>query len=173
MPTSQPEKFRIVDVIISGMATNAFAAVTTLPPFCLGTIQKPDPRKIVLERFSNWQADIIACMIVLETLDGTDNAKRSLDALLRTAEQLRDAFLQLTNWQELSSEALLAVHGSIDSAYRDIEAIIEICGKALGFPFAFLADRRKLKKIGHRRDIEGLLKQLQDIVSSRKVEGGH
>jgi hypothetical protein len=162
--TLSPSDQTAVEVSLRRMIADLFGALATVPLYCLGELQTPDPRRVVLDHYEIWRSCLILAREILRSDPSEGGGWRTaMDAMMSAVAELRDAYLGIAEFARTApSDALLSFNKLVDT-YSRIPQLVSDLSKALDIDELHLPSAGSLRQRSH----EGTLNWLGEELRSR------
>ena len=157
-----PSDRTVVEVSLGRMIGDAFGALATLPLYCLGDLPSPDRGQAVLEHYDIWHSFLVVVREVLRSDAGnSERIPESLEKLLNTATELRDAYLAIGAGGDHDAPAAKNGYSRLVTAYNHLPILVQQLSNELDLDDSFLPNPRSLKRVSYERTLRWLGEELQ------------
>ncbi len=138
----------VMQFCLRRMAVGAFGSLATIPLFCLGELGGGDAGPIISDHYDIWRSCLTVARVLLQTKPfSMDAARGQLDGLFEIAADLRNAYVELSEYEKSPADQTLAAYAKLVSSFDRIATCVGDLGKAANLDvspiLSLLSMRRK------------------------------
>lgn len=163
-----PSDQTAVEVSLRRMIADLFGALATVPLYCLGELQTPDSRRVVLDHYEIWRSCLIFAREIMRSDPSEGGGWRpTLDAVMSAIAERRDGYLGIAESARTApSDALLSFNKLVDT-YSRIPQLTSDLSKALEINELHGPLSGSLRQRSHERMMNWLGDELQSRAASQ------
>jgi hypothetical protein len=160
--TLSPSDQTAVEVSLRRMISDMFGALATVPLYCLGELETPDPRRVVLDHYEIWRSCLILAREILRSDPSEGGGWRpALDAMMSAIAELRDAYLVIAESARTAPTDAVSSFNKLVDTYSRIPQLASDLSRALEIDELDLPLTGSLRQGSHERTLNWLGDELR------------